>query len=416
MSIPVVRSFSGEPDDDVQPGEFLKTFRRFTTYARITEQDLIIESFGDHLKYASPADDWFKELGKKSTWKEVEAAFLERFPPIERAKRTETELERELCELRLKVEDLGKKEKYAGEEVYTHVIFAEKALSLAKQAKISTSSNSIWKVCDELPDIIRQKVKETYATWTEFCVAIKGVEMAHIRDGVKKHQREKEEREKTEAAIAGLQRMQQQQRRLPAAPMTPVSAVSQAMQSTTLGGQRNTQSETRVAPQTTTNNTNLFTSQSGGQGTLFRLPPPPVTQADRDALKISLATYPMQPNTQTGMTAWHGQLREWKAKNSESAEVTAITGFPLRPGGAPPGSGECYGCGMVGHRRTAQQCTIGFINPRERTFRTICGWILRFSTAPQINYVSDADGEFNWLNDQSFQHTSNQGNGQGPPA
>ena len=55
------------------------------------------------------------------------------------------------------MEDLGKKEKYAGEDIYTHVIFAEKALSLAK---ISNGSNSIWKVQDELPDIIQQKVRE----------------------------------------------------------------------------------------------------------------------------------------------------------------------------------------------------------------------------------------------------------------
>ena len=152
MSAPIPVSFSGEPDDEVQPGEFLKTFRRFTTYAHINENEQIIDSFGDHLKYASPADEWFQELDKKTlTWKELEAAFLVRFPPVERAKRTETELERELCKLRLKVEDLGKKEKYAGEDVYTHVIFAEKALSLAK---ISTGSNSIWKVRDELPDII----------------------------------------------------------------------------------------------------------------------------------------------------------------------------------------------------------------------------------------------------------------------
>ena len=124
-------------------------------YAHIKENEQIIDSFGDHLKYASPADEWFQELDKKTlTWKELEAAFLVCFPPVERAKRTETELERELCELRLKVEDLRKKEKYAGEDVYTHVIFAEKALSLAKQAKISTGSNSIWKVRDELPDII----------------------------------------------------------------------------------------------------------------------------------------------------------------------------------------------------------------------------------------------------------------------
>jgi len=151
----MVHSFSGEPDDDIQPGEFLKTFRRFTTYACITESALIIESFGDHLKYVSPVDEWFQELDTKDlAWKDVKAAFLSCFPPVERAKRTETKLERELCEMRLKVEDLGKKEKYVGEDVYTHVIFAEKALSLAKQAKISTGSNSIWKVCDKLLDII----------------------------------------------------------------------------------------------------------------------------------------------------------------------------------------------------------------------------------------------------------------------
>ena len=173
-------------------------------YTRITENSSIIDTFGDHLKYGSPANEWFSELGTTtSTWKEVK-----------KAKQIETELERELCELMLKVEDLGKKEKYAGEDVYTHVIFAEKTLSLAK---ISTGSNLIWKVQDELPDIIWQKVKETYVTWTEFCTAIKGVEMARICNRVKKYQKEKEEREKTKAAITGLQRMQQQ-RCLPAMP------------------------------------------------------------------------------------------------------------------------------------------------------------------------------------------------------
>ena len=417
MSAPIPVSFSGEPDDEVQPGEFLKTFRRFTTYAHIKENEQIIDSFGDHLKYASPADEWFQDLDKKTlTWKQVEAAFLDRFPPVERAKRTETELERELCELRLKVEDLGKKEKYAGEDVYTHVVFAEKALSLAKQAKISAGSNSIWKVRDELPDIIKQKVKETYATWTEFCAAIKAVEMAHIRDGVKKYQKEKEERERTEAAIAGLQRMQQQQRRMPATPLSPMSSVNHAMQSTTLGGQRSNQSTARVTAPTTTTGANPFTSQSGGQGTLFRPPPPPVTQADREALKVSLAAYPMQPNTPNGMNTWREQLREWKTRYGEDAEITASTGFPLKPGGAAPGSGECYGCGMVGHRRDSRQCTTGLINPRECTFRTICGRILRAMTTSQVNFVNDADGEFDWLNDHAIKPMPSQGNGEGPPA
>jgi len=92
---------------------------------------------------------------------------------------------------------------------------------------------------------------------------------------VKKHQREKEEREKTDTAIAGLQHMQQLQRRTPAMPLSPMLAVSQTMQATTLGGQHSSQPMTRNTTQAATNNTNLFTSQSGGQGTLFHPPPLP---------------------------------------------------------------------------------------------------------------------------------------------
>jgi len=387
-------------------------------YARITENSNIIESFSDHLKYGSPADEWLSELDTSQlTWKQVEKAFLERFPPVEKAKRTETELERELCELKLKVEDLGKKEKYAGEEVYTHVIFAEKALSLAQQAKINEGSNSIWKVRDELPEIIRQKVKETYSTWTDFCAAIKGIEMAHIQDGVKKYQEEKEARERTEAAIAGLQCIQQQQqRRLPTAPMTPVSSVSHAMQATTLGAQRSNQTTTSNPPQIGATNTNPFANSSGGQGNLFHPPPPPVTEADRDALNRSLAAYPIQPNNAASIAAWHNQLRDWKVKNGENAQITAITGFPLHPGGASPGSGECYGCGHVGHRRNEMRCMAGPINNQERTFRTICGRILRSTTTTQVNLVNDAGGEFDWLNDQSLVPAPGQGNGEGPLA
>ena len=153
--------------------------------------------------------------------------------------------------------------------------------------------------------------------------------------------------------------MQQQQRHLLTMPMSPMSTVSQAMQSTTLGGQRSTQSAARNAPQATTTDTSPFTSQSGGQGTLFHPPPPPVTQADRDTLKISLAAYPMQPNTQASNAVWQNQLREWKLKHRKNTEVMAITGFQLRPGGAAPGSGECYGCGLVGHRRNSPQCVSG---------------------------------------------------------
>ena len=101
------------------------------------EDTRMISSFENYLKYNSLADEWFKEQVAQTKWKDLEKVFLIRFPPIQKAKKSELELERELCELRLTVEELRKKVKYAGEDVWSHVAFAEKALSLAQIGRAS---------------------------------------------------------------------------------------------------------------------------------------------------------------------------------------------------------------------------------------------------------------------------------------
>ena len=98
----------------------------------------MISSFENYLKYNSLVDEWFKDLDMQTTWKALEKLFLDCFPPIQKAKKSESELERELCELRLTADRLGKKVKYAEEEVWSHVSFGKKALSLARQVKINT--------------------------------------------------------------------------------------------------------------------------------------------------------------------------------------------------------------------------------------------------------------------------------------
>ena len=96
-------------------------------------------------------------------------------------------MERELGTIRITTEELGKTEKYRGEDVHTHVIFAEKILDLAKRAKIEASTSGLWNVRDELPEVLREKIPENQASWTAFVQAIKDVDMGHIREGVRKY-------------------------------------------------------------------------------------------------------------------------------------------------------------------------------------------------------------------------------------
>ena len=173
------------------------------------------------------------------------------------------------------------------------------------------------------------------------------------------------------------------------------------------------QQPTNQLPQ---NSGNLFGSTSGGRGNLFnaRMARPPATEEEKTTLKTSLSLYPIQLDTPEGEALYLDQLRAWRCTNGDN-HVTKFTGFPLCPGGAPSGSGECYNCGRTGHRRIDCQETGSKKIPQfEVTLRAICGSILGQPGChiAQINYLAGED-EFVWLNAES---TGHQGNGEGPSA
>ena len=112
-------------------------------------------------------------------------------------------------------------------------------------------------------------------------------------------------------------------------------------------------------PTSQTVQNNLFGNTGGGGGNLFNTRParPPATEEEKTTLKTSLSLYPIQPETPEGEAAYLDQLRTWRRTNGDN-NVSKFTGFPLRPGGAPPGSGECYNCGRTGHRRIDCHATV----------------------------------------------------------
>jgi hypothetical protein len=188
MQLENIAEFAGNQDDKSQPLDFLKAVKRAFLTSGATTDDQKTGLFELYLKSDSPAEEWYNDANThKKTWAGLEQEFKTRFPNVKKATKTAPELERELGAMRLLTEELGKTEKYRGEDVYTHMIFAEKILDIAKRAKIDSTASGLWSVRDELPEILREKIPEGQASWTAFAQAIKDVDMGHIREGVRKY-------------------------------------------------------------------------------------------------------------------------------------------------------------------------------------------------------------------------------------
>ena len=128
-----IPTFLGTGEDEVTSKDFMKVYRRATVNnSNMNTDPAKIENFQNYLESDSPAEEWYEDEGKKLTkWTDFELAFFTKFPMMDKAKKMAVELERELVGLRLRVEDLGKKEKYGGQEVWSHVVFVENAINRA---------------------------------------------------------------------------------------------------------------------------------------------------------------------------------------------------------------------------------------------------------------------------------------------
>lgn len=79
------------------------------------------QQFPNFLQADSMADKWYKDLiiTDKVNWTAIEAAFHKRWLRKQQVKKTREEYEEEIA---LNIEDLGKKEKVAGRDVYSHIV------------------------------------------------------------------------------------------------------------------------------------------------------------------------------------------------------------------------------------------------------------------------------------------------------
>ena len=392
-----VDPFHGDREDE-NPEDFLRSFfRRMGT----SNDDVKKQQFKYFLQADSAADEWFEELQQadKKDWSAIEEAFNKRWPRKKAAKKTTEEYEEEITGLRLKMEDLGKKEKIAGREIYSHIVWADKMATVVKGAKLDTTTTYIGHVRKELPKLLREKIGAGHADWTTFLQAVRDMDLDYIRDGVDIWKKEQNEQE-------ALKKRVQQLEKLTASPTAPLRH-----QMTTFGIGNPPPSTTQQPQQTTAAQVNPFTNTTGGRGNLFQTPQtatpaqnanprPPATQADRAALLARLQKYPHHPDTDTGRQAHRAQQAEWAKTYGLNAFVTESTPYPLRPGTLPVGSGECFTCGLGGHMGRRDGSTCGgnrALHAHEQTWRAICSRILRQTrNAANIQLVTVDDYGTTW--------------------
>jgi hypothetical protein len=298
MSNEHVTPFHGDREDE-NPEDFLRSFyRRMGT----GNEAAMKQQFQNFLQADSAADEWFDELQEadKKDWNAIEAAFHKRWPRKKAAKKTTVEYEEEITGLKLKIEDMGKKEKIAGREVYSHIAWADKMAITVRGAKLEGTTTYIGHVRKDLPKMVREKVGAVHADWTAFLQAVRDVEVDHIKEGVELWKKGQEENEAIRKRIQQLEKLT----------ASPTGPIRQQMSAFNISNQP--PATTQSVVQASGNQANPFTSNTGGRGNLSypaqARPPvqntrPPATQADRTALLACLQKYPHHPDTEAGRQA-----------------------------------------------------------------------------------------------------------------
>jgi hypothetical protein len=396
MATEQVAPFHGDKEDE-NPEDFLRSFFRRMGSAN---GEVKTQQFPNFLQADSVADEWFEELDEtdKKDWNAILNAFRKRWPRKKAAKKTVEEYEEEITGLRLKMEDMGKKEKIAGRDVYTHIAWADKMATNVRGAKLDKSTTYIGHVRRELPKLLREKVGVGHTSWTAFIQAVRDVDIDHIRDGAEIWKKEQQEQDNFKKRI-------QQLEKLTASPTAPIR---QQMSSFNIG---NPPPANHLTPRQTTTPANPFTGTNGGSGNLLyptqTKPPfqtgntrPPPTQADRAAILTRLQKYVHHPDTEAGRKAHQAQQADWAKTHGLNATVTELTPYPLRPGTCPVGAGECFTCGFLGHMGRKDGSTCGgtrALHLHEQAWRAICSRILRQTrAAASVQLVTVDDYGTEW--------------------
>ena len=120
----------------------------------------------------------------RTDWATVRKEFKKRWPPLPEPEEDPEAKREELEQMRLRDEDIGAKVTYQGQDLYSHVAFANQATHLASEIS-DTNGFLLLPVRSQLPEAIRNMLKNTgkkAKTWEEFRKAMTTMPLSDLHE------------------------------------------------------------------------------------------------------------------------------------------------------------------------------------------------------------------------------------------
>ncbi|KAF8064947.1 hypothetical protein FPV67DRAFT_1419562, partial [Lyophyllum atratum] len=291
--------------DMSDPRDFLNKLERMFMIKATFSDENKISYFQFSLKDGGPASQWFDALAEnqKQTWNALRAAYNLRWPAKTAVVKTQAEKQTELNEVKIREDELCRKVKVNGIEVYTHVAWADKVERLAKA--IPDDNNLLVQATRSgMAPSLKALVPHSHNTWATW-----------RSSGVRTYR--------------------------PQPPPTLSKVLGAAFAKVDLGPRM---------PQPSFGPPRIATPQ-------YHNPALAAPRRRTDAQKwdiIHRLPAPI-PDSPANRAAYQASVTRWHTTHPGFDAATEDRPYPLTPGTCALGTGECMGCGMMGHR--SDTCT-----------------------------------------------------------
>ncbi|KAF6743941.1 hypothetical protein DFP72DRAFT_1079356 [Ephemerocybe angulata] len=379
-----------------------------------------VYQFQKNVEPGGKAEAWFNALqaATLADWDRFVTAFKTKWALPATVSLSKDELTRQLNDIRLYEDDLGKTVGEYPDKVYTHVAWAEQVRTIVDELE-DTSGLLIGQVRAALPLPMRLAISATHTGWTTFLDEVTKVSVERLHDHLEVTERRAQDQTPMDGLSPLVGRLQnlsvshQSERRTPAYRTSPLSGYSSTLlqpqtpyqPSTPIQGTgrqqrdapphtpfwtpRQQSTPTPLSPLPATPNrfgqrgqsvNPMFTNdQTLRPGSIFNrnsqpIPntpsPAPTTKSPVDLANNAIAKTPSFPNTPEGLMQYREAIQRWEdVYGRERAADFTTAPLPLRPGTLPIGRKECFLCGMDSTHRSQQCMTQQPLERREQNWR-----------------------------------------------